>query len=137
MKKLEETDRMHKEKYKNNLLKDIFHSSMSYNYSKVAEGIHSPDSSNITFALSMLNSIQKTYKKFEESLSERGDLNEYTKHDLDKYNHALSKLEDYLNGNASELAEQDAWVYHFYIQEQHKHFEQIAEEVDEDYRKEV
>ena len=78
---LEEADRMHREKYKDNLLSDIFHSSMSYTISKVAEGIHSPHSSNVTFALSMLGSIQKTYAKFERSLSERGDLNDYTKNE--------------------------------------------------------
>lgn len=132
--KLAEADKMHRDKYKDNLLSDIFHSSMSYTISKVAEGIHSPQGSNITFALSMLNSIQKTYEKFEASLLERGDLNEYTKYDLDEYNHALSKLEDYLNGNESGLTDSDARIYHFYVQEQHNHFEQIAKEVDDDYR---
>ena len=135
--KLAEADRMHRDKYKDNLLSDIFHSSMSYTISKVAEGIHSPHGSNITFALSMLNSIQKTYEKFEASLLERGDLNEYTKYDLDEYNHALTKLEDYLNGNESGLTDSDARIYHFYIREQHNHFEQIAKEVDDDYREKV
>jgi len=135
--KLAEADRMHREKYKDNLLSNIFHSSMSYTFSKVAEGIHSPHGSNITFALSMLSSIQKTYAKFEESLLERGDLNEYTKYDLDEYNHALNKLEGYLNGNESGLTDSDARIYHFYIREQHNHFEQIAKEVDDDYHEKV
>jgi hypothetical protein len=135
--KLKEADRVHREKYKDNLLEDIFHSSMGYTFSKVAEGIHSPHGSNVTFALSMLNSIQKTYEKFEASLLERGDLNEYTKYDLDEYNHALSKLEGYLKGDDLEMTDSDARIYHFYIREQHNHFEQIAKEVDEDYRKKV
>ena len=135
--KLAEADKMHRDKYKDNLLSDIFHSSMSYTISKVAEGIHSPQGSNIIFALSMLNSIQKTYEKFEASLLERGNLNEYTKNDLDEYNHALAKLEDYLNGNESGLTDSDARIYHFYIREQHNHFEQIAKEVDDDYREKV
>lgn len=135
--KLKEADRMHREKYKDELLTDIFHSSMGYTFSKVAEGIHSPHSSNVAFALSMLNSIQKTYKKFESTLSERGDLNEYTKYDLDEYNHALYKLEKYLRCEAPEISESDARIYHFYVREQHNHFEQIAKEVDEDYREKV
>ena len=135
--KLKEADRVHREKYQDNLLADIFHSSMSYTFRKVAEGIHSPHGSNVSFALSMLNSIQETYHKFEASLSERGDLNEYTKYDLDEYNHALNKLESYLNGDDSELSESDARIYHFYIREQHDHFEQIAKEIDEDYQEKV
>ncbi|WP_461519469.1 hypothetical protein [Porticoccus sp.] len=133
--KLTEADRMHRDKHKDNLLSDIFHSSMSYTISKVAEAIHSPHSGNTTFALSMLNSIQKTYQKFEASLLERGDLSEYTKYDLDEYNHALRKLKDYLNGNELGLTDSDANIYHFYIREKNNHFEKIAKEVDDNYRK--
>lgn len=135
--KLKEADRVHREKYKYNLLADIFHSSMSYTFSKVAEGVHSPHGSNVVFALSMLNSIRETYQKFEAALSERGDLNEYTKHDLDEYNHALKKLEKYLKGDDSDMSESDARIYHFYVREQHKHFEKIANEIDEDYQEKV
>lgn len=135
--KLKEADRVHREKYQDNLLADLFQSSISYTFSKVAEGIHSPLGNNVPSALSMLNSIQETYQKFEASLLKRGDLNEYTKYDLDEYNHALNKLESYLNGNDSELSESDARIYHFYIREQHNHFEQIAKEIDKDYQEKV
>ena len=135
--KLKEADRVHREKYKDNLLADIFHSSMSYTFSKVAEGIYSPCGSNVVFALSMLKSIQETYQRFEASLSERGDLNEYTKYDLDEYNHALRKLERYLKGDDPDMSEADARIYHFYVREQHNHFEQIAKEIDEDYQEQV
>ncbi|MFO7579080.1 MAG: hypothetical protein R6W74_02565, partial [Nitrosomonas halophila] len=135
--KLKEADRVHREKYKDNLLVDIFHSSISYTFSKVAEGIHSPHGSNVVFALSMLNSIQETYQRFESCLSERGDLNEYIKYDLDEYNHALSKLESYLKGDDSSMSDADARIYHFYVREQHNHFEQIAKEIDDDYQEKV
>lgn len=135
--KLKEADRVHREKYKDNLLVDIFHSSMSYTFSKVAEGIHSPRGSNAVFALSMLNSIQKTYNRFESSLSERGDLNEYIKYELDEYNHALNKLESYLKGDDASMSDADARIYHFYAHEQHNHFEQIAKEIDDDYQEKV
>ncbi|WP_028574190.1 hypothetical protein [Desulfonatronovibrio hydrogenovorans] len=135
--KLKEADRVHREKYKDNLLVDIFHSSISYTISKVAEGIHSLHGSNAVFALSMLNSIQETYQRFESSLSERGDLNEYIKYDLDEYNHALNKLESYLKGDDSSMSDADARIYHFYVREQHNHFEQIAKEIDDDYQEKV
>jgi hypothetical protein len=133
--KLIGADRMHREKHKDDLLVNIFHSSMSYTFNKVAEGIHSPHNSNVSFALSMLGSIQKTYKKFEQCLEDRNDLSEYTKYDLDEYNHALKKIEEYLSDSQSELTNSDARIYHFYIREQHKNFEQLASEIDEDYNK--
>lgn len=135
--KLAEADRMHREKYRDKLLVDLFHSSMGYSFSKVAEGIYSPGGSNTSFGLSMLKSIKKTYQEFEEALSERNDLNEYTKYDLDEYNHAILKLEKYLSGDDSGLSESDARIYHFYIREQHSHFVQIATEIDEDYKEKV
>lgn len=131
--KLKEADKMHKEKFKGKLLADIFHSSMSYSFGKVAEGIHSPDRGKAAYGLSMLQFIQKTYSEFEAAFKERGDLDEYTKYDLDMYNHALSKLEAYLKGESVGLSEIDAKIYHFYIRENHNRFEQIAKEVDDSY----
>lgn len=135
--KLSEADRMHRKKYKDNFLSNIFHSSMRHDLIKVAEGIHSPHSRNINFTLSRLDSIQKTYAKFEESLLERGELDEQTKRGLDEYNHALNILEGYLKGNNSGLADSDARIYHFYVREKHNYFEQIAKDVDDDYREKV
>ncbi len=132
--KLKEADQMHRDKYKDNLLIDIFHSSMGYNFNKVAEGIHSPHSGKPLLALSMLKLIRDTYEEFEVSLLERGDLNDYTKYELDEYNHALSRLESYLKGDDSTMTGSDARIYHFYIYEQHSHFEQIAKEIDDEYQ---
>lgn len=135
--KLQEADLMHREKYKDKLLVDIFHSSMRYAFSKVAEGIHSPHGSNVVFALSMLKLIQETYQKFESSLFERGDIDEYIKYDLDEYNYALSKLKSYLKGDNTSLSDADARIYQFYVREQHNHFEELAKEIDEDYQEKV
>lgn len=132
-KKLKEADKMHKEKYKANLLIDIFHSGMGYSFEKIAQGIYSPNSSNTQFGLSMLRSVKKTYLKFEAALKERGDIDSYKQYDLDEYKHALSKLEAYLDGGEHGMSKSDAHIYHFYIKEQHKHFEQIAKEIDADY----
>ena len=47
------------------------------------------------------------------------------------------KSESYLSGNKSELLDSDARIYHFYIRKQHKHFVEIATEVDENYNEKV
>jgi hypothetical protein len=132
--KLREADKMHKEKHRDNLVSDIFHSSMGYLFEKVFQGVHSPSDSNRSFGLSMLGSIQETYEKFEKALEDRNELNDYTKFDLDEYKHALSVLSKYLSGNGEQLLESDARIYCFYIKKQHQHFVEIAKEVDEEYQ---
>lgn len=133
-KKLQEADRMHREKFGDNLLKDIFHASTGYLFEKVSQGIHSPSYGNTSFGLSMICSIEDMYTKFEAALLERRELNDYTRYDLDEYKHAISVLKGYLSGNPKGLSESDARVYHFYLREQHKHFVQIAEEIDSEYK---
>lgn len=132
--KLIEIDKTHRRKYMDNLLVDLFHSSMGYSFSKVAEGIYTQNRRSAAFYLSMLQSIENTYQKFENALSERNELNEYILYDLNEYKHALSKLKDYLSNNESGLTECDANIYHFYIKEKHEHFVEIAKEIDKDYK---
>jgi hypothetical protein len=134
--KLIEEDRMHREKHKNKLVVDIFHSSMGYSFSKVAEGINA-QAPNRTFGLSMLRSIEETYQKFETELRERNELNEYIKYDLEEYIHAIEKLKSFLLGDNDYMNEIDARIYLFYIREEHSHFVKIAEEIDEEYNKKV
>ncbi|NHJ39314.1 MAG: hypothetical protein FK731_04720 [Asgard group archaeon] len=135
--KLNKDDRMHREKYKDKLLADIFPSSMRYSFEKVSQGIHSPSNSNRFFGLSMLNSIEKTYTKFEDALRERNELDDYTSYDLDEYKHAIAVLKSYLSDENEIMQEKDARIYCFYLSEQHKHFEKQAEEIDSQYNEEV
>lgn len=128
--KLIEADKMHREKYKDCLIVDIFHSSIGYSFSKVAESIFSGNRRNVSFGLSKLKSIEKTYQKFEAALSERNELNEYIEYDLNQYKHAIAKLKEYFSNSDSGMTESDATIYHFYIHEQHNHFVQIANEID-------
>lgn len=130
---LEEADQMHLEKHRGNLLQDIFHPSDSYLFSKVFEGIHSPTYDNQSFGLAMLKSIEDMYTKFEAALLERGELHEYTKHDLDEYKHAISRVKSFLSGVDKKLNGSDARIYAFYIRENHNHFVKIAKEIDEEY----
>ncbi len=132
--KLNEADKMHREKYEGKLVVDLFSSSMGYLFEKVAEGIYSSDTAR-SFGLTMLNLIEETYHKFETELNERKELNEYIKYDLDEYKHAIQTLKDYLSDNNESMRESDARIYLFYIREQHSRFVKIAEELDEEYSK--
>lgn len=133
--KLAEADKAHREKFEGNLVADVFQSSINYLFEKVAEGIHSPDDANRSFGLAMLELVGKTYDKFESSLAERGELNDYVKFDLVEYRHAIQMLRAYLSTGTPSMGETDARIYCFYIREQHAHFEKIAEEIDEEYRR--
>lgn len=130
---LKEADKMHKEKYKDNLLINIFPPTIGYSFEKISQGIHSPDLSNTRLGLAMLKGVKDAYLKFEKALKDRRDHNSYTQYELDEYKHALARLEAYLEGGEHHLSESDARIYHFYMREQHKHFEQIAKEIDDTY----
>ena len=85
----------------------------------------------------MLNSIEKTYIKFENELKKRNELNEYIECDLEEYKHAIQVLKSYFLDEKEHMKESDARIYLFYIREQHAHFVEIAKEVDKEYNKKV
>ncbi len=136
---LKERDLMHRKKYKGELIVDIFPSTMSYNFEKIGEAIHSPSESNTIFGLTMLNLVKKNYEKFEEELRKRNELpsNTYLKYDLDQYFHTIEVLNKYLNRKKEDMTERDAIVYLFYLREVHNVFLEIAAEYDEEYNKTV
>lgn len=132
--KLEEIDRMHKEKFQEIALEEIFHSAMEYYFEKIGQGIYSHSYGDREFGHTHVRLVRETYEKFRTALQERNELNSYTEFDLDEYLHALSKLDRYLGRTDSVMEEADARIYLSYLRNQHNHFVQIAKEIDEDYR---
>lgn len=63
-KKLSKVDKLHRLKFKDNPLSDIFDSSMDYLFEKVVLGVYSSQDSDFDFGLSMLKIIQEKYNKF-------------------------------------------------------------------------
>ena len=137
-KNLESIDKEHLDKFKNNLLEDVFHRGMRYEFEKVAEGIYSKENCRYTqkdFFLSCLKSIEDAYKCFQEKLEERSELTYSINFDLKQYNHAISRIKSYLDDEDSKLMGADALIYLFYIREEHKRFVEIAKEIDTNYQK--
>jgi len=133
--KLKEYDIMHKEKYSDRLLAELFHPSMHYLFSKVSEGIHSASRGyEREFGLSILILIEEKYLKFIDEMKERSEFNEYIEFNLDEYMHAINILKSYLSENKKDLTEADARIYHFYLTENHDLFEKHAKSIDEEYR---
>lgn len=131
--KLSEIDRMHRDKFKNSPLQDIFHSAMGYNFEKIASGIYAHSLGDRDFGHSNLRMVTETYQRFESALKERNELTSYTEFDLKEYFHALDKLDQYFTGKSDWLEEADARIYHAYLLHQHDHFVQIAKEIDQEY----
>lgn len=131
--KLSEIDRMHRDKFRNSPLQDIFHSAMGYHFEKIASGIYAYSLGDRDFGHSNLRMVTETYQRFESALKERNELNSYTEFDLKEYFHALDKLDQYFTGKSNWLEEADARIYHAYLLHQHDRFVQIAKEIDQEY----
>lgn len=132
--KLEEVDRMHRERFQENPLENIFHSAMGYFFEKIGQGIYSHSYGDREFGHTHVRLVRETYKTFKTALQERNELNSYTEFDLNEYFHALRKLDGYLGGTDSTLEEADARIYLSYLRNEHEHFVQLAKEIDEGYR---
>lgn len=131
--KLREIDRMHREKFKNSPLQDVFHSAMSYNFEKIASGICARSLGDKDFGHSNLRMVVETYKSFESELKERNELTSCLEFDLKEYFHALDKLDQYFKKRSGCFEEADARIYHTYLLHQHAHFVQVAKEIDQEY----
>lgn len=114
---LTEADKEHKEKHGEKLVVDIFPSSMNYLFQKVAQGIYSSGGGSVTFGLSMLESIECTYRSFEKELLDRNELqgSDDLKYDLEQYFHAIDKLRKYFKDEGEGMNKRDALVYHYYV----------------------
>lgn len=132
--KLREIDEQHRAKFMEKPLADILHSSMGYMFEKVGQAIYSPSNSNVSFGLNMLESIQETYTIFQSALQERNELPDHTLYELDEYFHGIKRVKAYLtNFNVNDFSEADARIFLFYLKKNHKNFENLAREIDEDY----
>lgn len=131
--KLSEIDRMHRDKFRNSPLQDIFHSAMGYNFEKIASGIYAHSLGDRDFGHSNLRMVTETYQRFESALKERNELTNYVEFDLKEYFHALDKLDQYFAGTSDWLEEADARIFHAYLLHQHDRFVQIAKEIDQEY----
>lgn len=135
--KLAEADRMHKEKFKESLLQDVFPSAMGYFFEKIGQGIWAHSIDDQDFGKSNLRMLKETYIKYQDALRERNELHEYTEFDLSEYFHAIKRLEEYLSSQSSSMDELDARIYWSYLRTEHKGFVELAKEIDEQYQKQA
>ncbi len=133
---LNEYDLKYREKYKDKKMINLLPDSMSYYFEKIGSGIYHPSGArDIEFAMQMLKLVEDHYKKYNEELIERKDITTYIQFDLNQYFHAISRLKEYFEKVNNNITENDARIYLYYIRKENEHFKQIAQEIDEDYKK--
>ncbi|MBW2940585.1 hypothetical protein [Zhongshania aquimaris] len=133
--RLAEADKMHKDRFKESRLRDVFPSAMGYFFEKIGQGIWAHSSGDREFGQANPRMLKETYENFQCAMEERNELGEYTKFDLDQYFHAIERVEGYLSGNSESMEEPDARIYWSYLRNEHEAFAKIAEEIDEQYQK--
>lgn len=133
--RLAEADKMHKQKFKDSPLRDVFPSAMGYFFEKIGQGIWAHSSGDREFGRSNLRMLKETYEKFQRSLEEKNELSDYIKFDLDQYFHAIERLKSYLSGASKLMEEPDARIYWTYLSNEHSGFLKLADEIDEQYQK--
>lgn len=131
--KLNQVDKEHKEKFRNNRLQDKFHSGLGYSFQKIASGIESHTDGDKDWGYHNLEIVIDAFKEFKEALISRNELNNYIEYELNEYFHALNKLEEYFNGDSKWMEKPDAHIYHEYIFRKHDYFVSVAKEIDEAY----
>jgi hypothetical protein len=132
--KLSEADKMHKEKFKESRLQDVFPSAMSYFFEKIGQGIRAHSPGDRDFGKGNLKHVKDIYEQFETALKERNELSDYTKFDLNEYHHAIKRIEEYFADQSQEMEESDGRIYLSYIRKEHENFVQLAQEIDENYQ---
>ncbi len=130
---LRKNENAHREKYMREKLAEIFHPSISYLFEKTSEGIRNNERRQ--FGLANFESINEMISSFEKKLEERGEEEsiEYLKQELA---YPTEKLRNYLNGDNT-VDQRAAEIFLHYIKNKIEELKQIAQEIDEEYKKRV
>jgi hypothetical protein len=133
LEKLKDDENSHRKKFMNDKLSDCFHSSLSYIFSKVKEGLRSDIGRD--FALSNFKSIVEAISTFEGKLKDRGEEEsiEYINNDL---SYPIEKVLHYLEGREG-VDLRAAEIFIDYIERQVDSLRQIAKEIDENYQENI
>ncbi len=137
---LEELEMAHREEFKSEKLRDIFHSSMGYSFQKIFGAISSPNAGNAVLGPICLKDVIANFNGFKKALQRRGCLPEGNHLDmyLDEAEYALTELAGYFN-NDGLLAHQPkaAEVFTFYAKHKMEELKAIAGQIDDEYAEEI
>lgn len=131
---LDEAEMKHREQHKNEKLSDCFPETLSYYFSKIFEGIHSPR----TYPLGKMHVdlVIDCLAKMRTMLEKRGEWGIYDSvdYEYELLEYPLAELQTFFVDRASsKLNDKDAYIFCAFVREQIKTLIQIAREIDETY----
>lgn len=137
IRRLEDEDAAHKEKFRMDKLAAVFPQTLTYHFSKVVEGIRKGE---LQFAAINLEQITKALESFKEALASRGiELETYDsiKYLYDQLEHPLRRLQRFLKNQTSEsgFGPQDANIFVYFVEKKVEELKRIAQEIDDEYSK--
>jgi hypothetical protein len=126
---LRNDENAHMERFMSDKLSTIFHSSLSYLFEKVGEGIR--DGEHRQFGLNIFEMIMKMISSFRSKLIERGE-EESIECVMEELSYPTAKVRLYLEG-AGQVDKRAAEIFIEYIEKKADDLKQIAIEIDEGY----
>lgn len=131
---LDEAEMKHREQHKNEKLSDCFPETLSYYFSKIFEGIHSPR----TYPLGKMHIdlVVDCLAKMRTMLDKRGEWGIYDSvdYEYELLEYPLAQLQTFfVDRTSSKLNDKDAYIFCAFVREQIKTLIQIAREIDETY----
>lgn len=135
--KLRQEELEHREKFREDRLQDIFPQTLKYHIGKIYEAILG--SKPVRLSTADMQIIRQIVEKFKEQLRERGTLEVYDSVTelINRLDYPLSELKAYLEDpQQSNLNDQSAYIFCFFIDKHLDELKEISEEIDEVYEAE-
>jgi hypothetical protein len=128
--RLKEDEMKHRKMFGNDLLEDIFPSTIGYYFQKLNEGIYGIKKLGLIHA----KLLQDIVDNFKMALEKRDILESHIQQSFDQINYPLSELKLFLEvPEKSFLNDKSAYIFSFFVEEKIRLLQELAKEIDSEY----
>jgi hypothetical protein len=128
--RLKEDEMKHRKMFRNDLLEDIFPSTIGYYFQKLNEGIFGIKK----LGLMHTNLLQDIVDNFKIALEKRDILESHIQYSIDLINYPLSELKLFFESpENSFLNDKSAYIFSFFVREKIRLLQELAKEIDSEY----
>lgn len=133
LKKLEEKEMEHKNKFKEIKLADFLKGS-DYSIGKIFEVLYTEDESKKSFYISLIEPLKEGYLKIEKELKDREILpNDFWNDELEKVKYIFESLGGYFTDNQRNFTNNDIFIFLSYLRDKNKELLEELKNIDEVY----
>ncbi len=126
-------ENIHRKKYMNNKLKDIFDDSYPYLFEKVRESMR--EDGHREFGLTNFKLLINMIHELKEKLEERGE-EDSIEYILDDIKYPLAEIKLFLQGGDN-INQRTAEIFEFYVENKYEELIEIANEIDDKYKESI